>query len=216
MERNTILSAGSGLKTSTTSYARERRICFYTLLGWAVVAVIAVATHVFAYLPVAAAQAVIAAQMLIFLLVLLFAPGIREYLFTRDLRLLTLFHLWRALPGALFLYYYYSLHRLPWNFAVPGGYGDIVIAVTAPLAAQLPASASRLKSQVLLAWHVLGFLDLAGVVRAGLVNGRHNPEAMRALTHFPLSLLPAILVALTFVVHIIAIVQLARRRTPER
>jgi hypothetical protein len=194
----------------------QRRISFWLLLYWVGLAIALVALDVFARLPVPMAQAAIAMQVLVFLTVLLFAPGIRDYLFTRDLRLLTLFHLWRILPGALFLYYYYSLHLLARSFAVPGGYGDIAVAITAPWASLLPASSWRGRWKALLLWQITGFLDLAGVVRAGLVNGRHNPESMRPLTHFPLSLLPAILVSLTFILHIMAVGQLGRRIRTEK
>jgi hypothetical protein len=180
------------------------------LMIWITAAAAFVTSDAFAHLPVPMAQGAIAGQMLVFFAFFGFAPGFRNYLLARDLRRLTLFHLWRVLPGALFLYYYYSLHRLPWNFAVPGGYGDIVVAVTAPLAALLPASSWSGKWKALLGWHALGFLDLAGVVRAALVNGLHDPESMRVLTRFPLSSLPAILVALTFIMHIIAIGQIVR------
>jgi hypothetical protein len=187
------------------------RILRRLLLLWALAAIVVVALGLFARLPVVAAQASIALQMLMFFAVLAFAPQFRNYLFSLDLRVLTAFHVWRVIPGALFLYYFYVLHQLPWNFAVPGGYGDILVGLTALPASLLPASSWRGRWGSLLAWHALGFLDLAGVVRAALFNGLHHPETMRSLTHFPLSLLPAMLVALTFMVHIVAIAQIVRR-----
>jgi hypothetical protein len=199
------------MPASNANHAFERRISLYVFCGWVTLAVIVVALGLLARLPVPVAQGIIAGQMLVFFVVLLLAPEVRDYLFTRDLRLLTLFHVWRIVPGALFLYYYYSLHLLPWSFAVPGGYGDIVVAVTAPLSALMVASSWPRRWKALLLWHFVGFLDLAGVVRAGFLHGRRNPESMRSLTHFPLSLLPAIMVSLTFILHIIAMGQLWRR-----
>jgi hypothetical protein len=194
----------------SNSYSRTLR---RLLLVWALLAAVVVALGLFARLPVFAAQGAIALQMLIFFAVLAFSPGFRGYLFSRDLRLLTAFHTWRIIPGAAFLYYFYVLHKLPWGFAVPGGYGDIVVGLTALPVSLLAASSWSGRWGALLAWHALGFIDLAGVVRAALVNGLHNPESMRPLTHFPLSLLPAMLVALTFMVHIIAAAQCARRQS---
>lgn len=183
----------------------------WLLLIWALAAALAAALELFARLPVFAAQAAIALEMLAFFAVLILARGFREYLFSRDLRLLTAFQVWRVLPGAIFLYYFYALDRLPWSFAVPGGYGDIVVGLTALPASLLPASSWKGRWTALLIWHGLGFLDLAGAVRAALVNGLRNPDSMRPLTHFPLSLLPAMLVALTFMMHIVAMAQIVRR-----
>lgn len=190
---------------------RYRSRLIWLLVTWAVLAVTVVASGVLIRLPRFAAQGMIAAQMIIFFAVLVVAPGFRDYLFSRDLKSLTAFHAWRVIPGALFLYYFYQLHQLPWNFAVPGGYGDIAVAFTALPASELAASAWPGRWKALLAWQALAFLDLLGVVRAGLMNGLHNPESMRALTHFPLAFLPAMLVALTFMFHIVAVVQIVHR-----
>jgi hypothetical protein len=50
------------------------------------------------------------------------------------------------------------------------------------------------------------------VIRAGLVNGLHNPASMMPLTHFPLSLLPTLLVPLTLFVHLITMAQIRRKQ----
>jgi hypothetical protein len=85
------------------------------------------------------------------------------------------------------------------------------VGLTALPASFFLTNPSKSKWVALLAWHVLAFADLAGVVRAALVNGRQDPESMRPLTHFPLSLMPAMLVSLTFMMHITAMVQIVRR-----
>jgi hypothetical protein len=97
------------------------RALYRLLLAWGLTAIAVVVLNLFARMPVFAAQVAIALQMIAFFAVLALAPGLRACLFSRDLRLLTMFHVWRAVPGAMFLYYYYFLHQLPWSFAVLGG-----------------------------------------------------------------------------------------------
>jgi len=189
----------------------ESRTFRIVLTLWASVAVLAVVLGWFARWPAYAAQAAIALQMLIFLCVLAASRRAREYLFSLDVRRLTWFHAWRLLPGAAFLYLFYFHHQLPWSFAVPGGYGDMVIGLTAWPASMLPAAMWRRRWAALLVWHILGFADLAGVVRAALINGLRDPGSMRPLTQFPLSFLPAMLVALTFMAHIVAMVAIVRK-----
>ena len=185
------------------------RFLRYLVLLWSAAALTVAGTGLFTKLPVFAVQIAIALQMLVLLAVLALAPALREHLLSLNLRALTAFHVWRVLPGSLFLYDYYVLHQLPWSFAVPGGYGDILVALTAIPASWL-AKGSGSSRMLLLAWQSLAFFDLAGVVRAGLVNGLHNPESMRPLTHLPLSLLPAMLVPLTFMMHVIAVAQIGQ------
>src|SRR5579864_6623483 len=83
-------------------------------------------------------QATIAGQMLVFFAAMGVSSEFRDYLRALDLATLTRFHVWRILPGATFLYFHYKLGLLPWSFAVPGGYGDIAVGVTALFAARLP------------------------------------------------------------------------------
>ena len=67
----------------------------------------------------------------------------------KDLRALVLFQCWRVIPGSMFLYYYYELGKLPFQFAVIGGIGDILVAVTAPFAAILAGKNSPAKLRAL-------------------------------------------------------------------
>jgi hypothetical protein len=94
---------------------------------------------------------------------------------------------------------------------VIGGIGDILVAVTAPLAALLADPKSPTKLRALMVWQILALFDLLMVIRAGLVNGLRNPASMMPLTHFPLSLLPTLLVPLTLFVHLITMAQIRKR-----
>ena len=173
---------------------------------WALVALVISLSPLPQRLPLPVPQIVIAVLTLIFPLGLLFSPGLRQWTWARDLYGLTLFHLWRLIPGIVFL----QLHQrqlLPRLFAVPAGWGDIIVAVTAPLAAAL-----LLRHRwPLLLWHVLAMTELVNVVAIGAGIGFGRPTGLEPLRHFPLSLLPVFLVPLTLQAHIATIFKLLRR-----
>src|SRR5207245_9539445 len=104
---------------------------------------------------------------------LLVISGLLHWISGRDLYGLTLFHWWRVLPGIVVL----QLHQrqlLPRLFAVPAGWGDIVVAVTAPLAAAL-----LLRHRwPLLLWHVLAMAELVNVVAIGAGIGFGRPSGL--------------------------------------
>jgi hypothetical protein len=116
---------------------------------------------------------------------------------------LALFHAWRLVPGIVFLYLY-AHGWLPRGFAVPGGIGDIAVALTAPLAAWAAGRREPAARASYLAWNVFGFLDLVNVVRAGAVLTLADPAPMHLLRVLPLGLLPTFAVPLTFAAHVLA------------
>lgn len=113
------------------------------------------------------------------------------------------FHAWRAVPGAAFLLLY-AAGELPWGFAVPGGIGDVAIALTAPVAAWASRRSDARARWAYLGWNALGFLDLANVVREGAVHTLADPASMHLLRLLPLGLLPTFAVPVTFAVHVLA------------
>lgn len=122
------------------------------------------------------------------------------------------FHAWRAVPGAAFLVLY-AAGELPRGFAIPGGIGDIAVALTAPLAAWASRRSGARAGWAYLAWNALGFLDLANVVREGAVQTLADPASMHLLRELPLGLLPAFAVPLTFAAHVLAFRRRASRLT---
>jgi hypothetical protein len=112
------------------------------------------------------------------------------------------FHAWRIVPGAAFLILY-RLGELPWSFAVPAGVGDVAVGVLAPLVAW---SATRRGGRAaLLAFTLLGAVDLLIVVRAAFVLLFTDPESLHLLRELPLGLLPTFAVPLTFAAHGLAL-----------
>ncbi len=109
--------------------------------------------------------------------------------------------------------YFLLLYRqgeLPYAFAVPGGWGDIVVAALAlALIATGPPHGSR--RRIFLAWNVLGLIDILFVVATATRLAFADPLSMAALLRFPLSLLPTFVVPLVIAIHVVLFVRLKKR-----
>jgi hypothetical protein len=131
----------------------------------------------------------------------------RELVWSLDLRLLTLAQTWRV-GGIVFL----ILHQqgaLPRVFAVPAGWGDFAIGITAPIVAWYWRRPFPTKSFVL--WNVLGSLDLVLAVSLGVLASRTpigilaGDVSTRLMGQFPLSLIPTFFVPLLLILHLISL-----------
>ena len=143
--------------------------------------------------------------VLVGLTVLLVAGGIlsgsfRSWLATLRLRRVVAFHLTRFV-GAYFLVLY-GRGELPYMFAVPGGWGDIVVAAGALLLVLLVPTLEE-HSGVLLLWNTLGFADILFVVFTAARLAFADPASMDALLRLPLCLLPTFLVPLIIASHLL-------------
>lgn len=136
--------------------------------------------------------------------------GFRAWLSAVDERWLVGLHLTRFV-GAYFLYLY-GQGRLPYAFAVPGGWGDIAVAsLAAILLVAGPPHGVRRRSAYIV-WNVFGLADILFVVATAAWLTVADPGSMVALLRLPLSLLPTFLVPLIIASHVILGVRLARRR----
>jgi hypothetical protein len=101
----------------------------------------------------------------------------------------------------------YAAGLLPGVFALPAGWGDIVIGATAPLAALKLANVSRRRGFIF--WQILGIFDLVTAVALGTAARWISPNevATALMTVLPLSLIPTFGVPLLIVLHIICIAQ---------
>ncbi|HYB40711.1 MAG TPA: hypothetical protein VEL75_03015 [Candidatus Methylomirabilis sp.] len=136
------------------------------------------------------------------------APPVRRFLLEVDLRALVLIHVSR-LVGIYFL----ILHgrgELPWAFAVPGGSGDIAVAVASIAIGLLVAPDSAMGRRIVLAWNLFGLADILMVVATAARLGMADPASMRALLHLPLSLLPTFLVPIIIASHLVIFWRLRR------
>ena len=119
-------------------------------------------------------------------------------------------HLWR-LVGAVFLWLMVR-GQVPALWALPAGIGDILIGVTAPwIARGIDAPGGRRRGIV---WNLLGLADLIVAVGLGMLT---SPGATRVfdtqpttelMTHFPMALVPTLLVPLAVTLHVVSLWQL--------
>jgi hypothetical protein len=137
----------------------------------------------------------------------LLSHDFRGWILSLDPQTLTSFHAWRIV-GFVFIGLY-TYHVLPAIFALPAGWGDVVIGLTAYSAAGL---AARRRRNRFIAWHLLGMLDLLLAVGLGAASALIDPHGPNTapVTVLPLSLIPGFGVPFFFILHIISIAQ-ARR-----
>lgn len=144
-------------------------------------------------------QAILVALTLALLAGFRWSGPFRGWALAVDIRALVLIHVTRFV-GIYFL----ALHRrgeLPWAFAVPGGWGDIVVATGAILVAGLAPRRGRAGRAAYRAWNLIGLADILLVVATAGRLGLADPTSMRALSVLPLSLLPTFLVPIIIASH---------------
>lgn len=150
----------------------------------------------------------------LFALVYLESPGFRQFVSSLNLRWLTLAQAWRIL-GIVFVLDY-SRGLLPGVFALPAGWGDFAIGITAPLVAWFWKPPYPKKTFVV--WNLLGMTDLVVAVTLGVLASRSSVGLLagdvstRLTGMFPLSLVPTFFVPLLFIFHLISLIR-ARKGT---
>jgi hypothetical protein len=156
------------------------------------------------------------ASLTIALAALRLSPSLRHVLAVASLPAMHGVQLYRTI-GVVFLILF-AQGQVPAHFALPAGWGDIAVGITAPLLAL--ALVRRVPGAVPLAfsWNVLGLIDL--LVAAGMGTGflapflvpelgpRVPPAA--ALGVFPLTVVPAFAVPMSVLLHLLALGRLRR------
>lgn len=134
-------------------------------------------------------------------------PTLRRWALTVDPRWLVAFHLTRFVGGYFLVLY--GRGELPYGFAVPGGIGDLVVALSA-VALLLGVSPHTRRGRIAyLVWNVVGLIDILGVVASAAREGLRDPASLDALLRLPLSLLPTFVVPLIIATHLLLFVRLA-------
>src|SRR5215471_13072635 len=121
--------------------------------------------------------------------------------------------LYRAL-GAIFLILY-AAGKLPGLFAWPSAVGDIAIGLSAPFVGIAYAQASHKAAGLVVAWNVLGLLDLTDALGLGFLTAPswfalEVQPTSDLMTVLPLVLVPVYLVPLFFVFHLASLAKLRR------
>src|SRR5262249_44043147 len=147
--------------------------------------------------------------VIVFALSYLASAGFRQFVSSLDLRLLTVAQTWRVF-GIVFVVLYY-LGELPGVFALPAGWGDFAIGITAPLVAWYWRR--PFPQRTFIAWNVLGIVDLVLAVSLGVLSSA-TPVGILAedvstglMSRFPLSLIPTFFVPLFLILHLIALIR---------
>jgi hypothetical protein len=137
-----------------------------------------------------------------------FSKSFREWLNAVDLRTIVAFHLTRFV-GFYFLWLY-GRRELPYRFAVPGGWGDIIVAMGAVVILASWSSLGR-RRPVLFIWNCYGLVDILFVVTTAAAEAMRTPASMAALLRMPLSLLATFLVPLIISSHLLIFARVRRK-----
>ncbi|HVR10769.1 MAG TPA: hypothetical protein VMW75_22180 [Thermoanaerobaculia bacterium] len=130
------------------------------------------------------------------------SPALGGWLRDVDPRVLILLHVTRFV-GIEFLALF-QRGMLPFAFATPGGYGDILAALGALLAAAICVPVrSAWRRLALLGWNSYGLLELLLVVGTAMHFFLTRPADVAPLRQLPLCLLPTFLVPILIVSHLV-------------
>jgi hypothetical protein len=171
---------------------------FWLLAAWAGLALVAGYLRLLAQLPPVGVQLTIAGLTVAFAVGLMRHPtlvagtaalGIRPILAFHLVRLVGLYFLWLQAQG-----------RLPAEFAQRAGWGDLAAALAAGALLFWPEGPGFRRA--MLAWNLLGAVDLfIAVGTAGWLNVT-RPGAMAELTRLPLALVPLWIVPMLLASHV--------------
>ncbi|MCI0482365.1 MAG: hypothetical protein L0213_12365 [Candidatus Dadabacteria bacterium] len=178
------------------------------VIAWLLAALIAGASGLFTTLVPPFPQAVLLGLVIVQLLVFAFTPGFRDWCLSVDVRALVLFHLTRFV-GIYFLILY-SQGRLPFDFAVPGGWGDIAVAAGVVILVLFVKPAGKTGWALYLLWNVLGFIDILYVVVTAARLAFSEPGSMSEMLKLPLNLLLTFVVPIIIFTHIVIFTRLFR------
>lgn len=200
---------------SVNENAKYGRLTATLLAAWLAIAFSASKLLIFhagskyAVAPPAPLGLAVVGPILLFAIGFAASRGFRQFALSLNPVALTIVQTWRI--GGITFLVLKGLHHLPAVFALPAGWGDFTIGVTAPFVALYLTRPGR-KSRFIL-WNVFGMIDLVNAVTLGVLAspppvGILRPEVSTELmTKLPLSLIPTFAVPLLLILHTISIAQ---------
>ncbi len=202
--------AGDALSLDRSAHEVHRATATAAVLALVIWGASAVALTWHGLPPRVAPPVIVALLVIAQLAAIAMLPRLRSLLATVDPRVLVVPHGVR-LVGLWFLVLW-RRGELPFGFAVPGGTGDLLVAIGAFAVAwaAIPVI-TRTRRVAFIAWNVLGLLDLTVVVTTAMHFARAAPASLEPLRHLPLVLLPTFAVPLLIVSHLVLLVRLGSR-----
>ena len=179
------------------------------LLVWLIVALLLALTGTLHNLPVRMPVVGVALTAAVLVVVAL-VPRVRARALAGGPRPLVAFHLTRFV--GLYFLWLYSLGVLARNFAVPAGWGDVIIAAWAIALLVIRDWHSREMRLAVLLWNAFGLFDILLVVALAAQQASIDPGFQNAFASLPLSLLPTFIVPLVIASHVLLFVWLAQER----
>ena len=142
------------------------------------------------------------ASFVAFLVGFALSPGLRERIRRIDLRRLIMFHFVLVPIGIAFIVME-AAGRLPSEFAVKAGIGDIVVGAAAIIAIMSVPLLSTIRSRTVLVWNTLGLADILMVFATAqsLIWSGKDPDLIGELTRFPLLIVPMFVVPMVLITH---------------
>ena len=185
-----------------------RKLTTGIIVGWFIFVLSASALHLFKNDPNSIGLAVAIAVLtpiIVFSLWFAASARFRQFALSMNPRILTSAQAWRIVGFTFVLLEARGI--LPAIFALPAGYGDMAIGMTASFVAWKLADPGHRNSFIL--WQVLGIVDLVMAVSLGTTARLIDPQgaSMVAMTVLPLSLVPTFLVPLFVIFHVICVAQ---------
>jgi len=173
---------------------------------WLTIALIAGAAGITSSMEPPAPQVILFGLLILFLLLFWKSARFKKWILEVDMKLLFGVHLTRFV-GFYFLYLY-SVNRLPYDFAVLGGWGDIIVAAGALFIILFVSINNGAGWLICLVWNTIGLLDILFVVFTAARLAIADPSSMNELLKLPLSLLPTFLVPIIVFTHVVIFIRL--------
>jgi len=180
------------------------------IIVWYVIAIFAGGSGLTLRMVPPTPQIVLFGLVVLLLFLYWFFQSFRNWILSVDIKFLLVVHLTRFI-GFYFLYLY-GLDSLPYDFAVLGGWGDIIVAASALILILFIPTTRKACWLVYSLWNIIGLLDILFVVSTATRLAIKDPQSMSELLKLPLSLLPTFLVPIIIFTHIIIFIRLRASR----
>jgi len=210
--------AAMNITTNTITRVQDKRHLRigFVLLGWFAIISALGMNNVFVSRPGEAPLAILVSFVLtlvLFTVAYTSVPAFREYILKLDMRFLIMLHSWRMLGMGFIMLYLFD--QLPALFAYLAGLGDALAAMGAVvLAYAMFTNINGVSKHWIWRWNTFGLLDFIVAVTVGILTRSGAPLAPATgvnsdlMTTFPFVIIPAFLVQVFALMHIIIYLQL--------